>query len=101
MRLEKWNGRNCLFGFEQDGGLNVLKKAYSDRLLPDNTKVFVGSSRFFGVVSGSVLRTYKMRENWNGWHDVGAYSLPDFTSIGTIVPADGSVGRHRNVLVID
>ncbi len=99
MHLEKWNGKYCLFGFEGNG-LDVFKEAYSLGVLPEETSVFLGSGKFFCVLRGDILRTYLMRDNSNGWHDVAAYSLPDFEEVGTRISADPSRGLHRDTVVI-
>ena len=101
MKLEVWNKRNCLFELPDESNLDIIKEAIKLKLIPENTHVFVGSSRTFCKVEGQVLRTYRMRENWNGWHDVAAYSLPNFEKIGTRIDADSPAGRHRDVVVIN
>lgn len=106
MKLATKNGKTYLDGFTPEeqslGGLETFKRAYVLGLLPEGRKVFAwGSSRMFCIIKGGIMRTYCMRENWNGWNDLAAYALPDFEEIGTTVPADPAAGRHRNVVVIE
>ena len=100
MRVEQWNGRNCLFGFSPElSNTEILRLAYEKRLVREGRKYFVGSSRVFGFFQKDLVTIHAMRENWNGWNDLVGYSLPGWERAGSLVPACPSAGRHRDELV--
>ena len=103
MKLQIHRHRLCITGCpeEMTTGLDRIKAAYKAGILPEGQKVFSGEySTFFAVLKKDVLRTYNYRDNWNGYHDVAAYSLPSFEPIGTKVMADYTIGQHRNIVNI-
>lgn len=78
-----------------------LKAYYAAGLLQVGKTYFFGTqSNLFCSHDGKHIRTYRMRDNWNGWHDVAAWTLPDFTPVGSITHPSPETGIHRTTISI-
>ena len=98
---EIYKNRICLTGFDPElSNKGIFRAAFNEGLFPKvGHKRFIGKSETFAYIDSSfVLMHCRMRENWNGWHDVAAYSTPQFLDVGKLEYADASRGQHRNVI---
>ena len=77
------------------------KAYYEAGLLEKGKSYFFGKgATLFCDHDGEYLRTYRMRDNWNGWHDVAAYKLDNFESAGSRTDPSPENGVHRAVVSI-
>lgn len=81
--------------------IEAFKQAYREGLLPEGQDVFYDYSRMFTRVTGSIMKVFEYRDNWNGWNDLVFFTLPDFTPVGRKVDANSSSGRHRTEIILE
>jgi len=78
-----------------------IKAAYDEGLLEQGLRYFTKpESSLFCYHDGEVLMTCRMRDNGNGWHDVGAYALPDFRPVGTMFRSNPDNGTYRDSIEV-
>jgi len=73
IHIDKFNGRNCLIGFDDWDRPNyeMFVEAYYATTMIPNIKYFLGYGRCFCIISDDCksASVHRYRENWNGYDD--------------------------------
>lgn len=101
LRIDKWNGRYCIFGFgEETGNKEIFLEAFKTLNLEIGKCYFIGSSRtFFDLVSEDLATCHRYRENWNGYHDLFKLNLKTGEKLGEVSRVAPEHGLHRQAFI--
>lgn len=103
LKIETDNHRLVITSYEKGVPLQeIFKQAIDQGLIEDGQKYYMGWGRHFFIKDGNYIKSFYMRDNWNGWHDRERWYYPTMEKCaGRIVPTCPSQGWHRDIWVSD